>query len=370
MNGRIVNIATQTPEFVFPQSEILEFMQNFHGREATLDRQLKVLYSRSKIDQRSSVLPDFAHDCPAPLLFAENGTPGLTQRLGIFQKEAIRLAASASIKVMEGFCKPEEITNVIAVSCTGLFAPGLEFQLIKELNLSPSVERHPMNFVGCYASVPALHLANLICHSNPKARVLLVSVELCTLHLQKDTDRDTLTANAIFSDGCAACLIEGPEVAEGVEGAATRKSGTGKALELGQHFVEVHPKGETDMTWAPAERGFLIRLSSYIPLLISEEIRAYILRALEKENLSLDQIQWAFHPGGAQIIGKIREALNLSAAEVAVSEDVLRKHGNMSSATILYVLKEIMDHPSDRQHVFASAFGPGLTFESILLKHV
>ncbi len=364
MNGHIVNIATQTPEFSFSQSGALRFMQDFHGREAVLERQLKVLYSRSKIDRRYSVLPDFTNNCQAPLLFGIERNPGLTERQNIFKEKAIQLATSAATQVMDGFCTPKEITNIIAVSCTGLFAPGLEFQLIQELSLSTSVERHSINFVGCYASVPALHLANLICHSNPKARILLVSVELCSLHLQKNTDRDTLTANAIFSDGCAACLIEGAKVVSRQDPSVVR------SLELGRHFVKVYPKGETDMTWEPTELGFLIRLSSYIPLLISEEIREYVLRALEAEKLSLDQVRWAFHPGGAQIMAKIKEALKLTWEDVAVSENILRLHGNMSSATILYILKDIMGNSGDKEYVFASAFGPGLTFESIVLRHV
>lgn len=358
MNGSIVNIATQVPAYPHAQADILEFMKDFHGREAKRDRQLNVLYNRSRIDRRHSVIPDFGSADQSPLLFKSGTPPGLSKRLEVFQKEAIPLAVSAATKAMAGFCDPGDITDVITVSCTGLYAPGLEFQLITELGLPGSVERHPVNFVGCYASIPALNLANLICHRNPRARVLLVSVELCTIHLQPDTDRDNLTANAIFSDGCAACLIEGADLP------------SRKGLQLGPHFAEVHPKGAQDMTWVPAESGFLIRLSSYVPLLISEEIHRFVHRALEQSGLKKEQMAWAFHPGGAQIIGKIREALELSTEDVTISEKVLREHGNMSSSTILYVLKEMLDDPGRKEHVFASAFGPGLTFESILLRHV
>ena len=358
MNGRLVNIATQTPEFTYSQWEILDFMQAQHDEGERVDRQLKVLYGRSKIAQRHSVLPDFRENGHAPRLFANGSAPGLSNRLAIYQQEAVRLATQACQNAMQGHCQADEITNVIAVTCTGLFAPGLEFQLIKSLGLHSTVERHPINFVGCYASVPALHLANLICRSNPKAKVLIASVELCTLHMQAETDRDTLTANAIFGDGCAAALVLGPEVAQG------------PGLELGQHLSEVHPKGETDMTWVPAEKGFLMRLSSYVPLLIREEIREFVHRALDGMGLEQDEVRWAFHPGGAKIISKIREALELDSEDLRISEQVLETNGNMSSATILYVLKEIMEHPSPQEHIFCSAFGPGLTFESIFLRQI
>lgn len=359
MNGRIISIATQVPKYAYAQTEIMTYMQGLYPQDKEINRKLKVLYGRSRIEQRHSVLSDFRVKDPNPRLFLNEETPGLSQRLAIYQEEAIQLATLAASEAMSGKCVPGEITNIIAVSCTGLFAPGLEFQLIKSLGLSNTVERHPINFVGCYASVPALHLANLICQSNPKAKVLLVSVELCTLHMQAETDRDTLTANAIFSDGCAACLIFGAEADGPVHG-----------LELGQHVSEVHPKGETDMTWIPAEKGFLMRLSSYIPLIIQDEIRDYVLRAVAQMELTKDDIQWAFHPGGAQIIDKIQQALELPPEDVALSEKVLREHGNMSSSTVLYMLKAILEKPGDRSHVFCSAFGPGLTFESIFLEHV
>jgi len=358
MNGRILSIATQPPAYTYDQHELLGYMQDFHQEDAKVGRQLNVLYKRSGIRTRNSVLPDFRNNGHAPQLFPNGPLPGLNKRLAIYQEEAISLGTQAAQQAMEGWTTPGEITDIIAVSCTGLFAPGLEFQLLKSLGLTRHVQRHPINFVGCYAAIPALHLANLICGSNPLAKVLLVSVELCSIHMQPDTDRDTLTANAIFADGAAAAVIVGKDVE------------APKGLALGHHLGEVHPQGEADMSWTPAERGFLMRLSSYVPHLIHEEIRNFVLHALQRAHLQVEDVDWAFHPGGLQILDKISQAMELSKDSLAHSYNTLADHGNMSSATLLYVLKSIMETDTPERPILCAAFGPGLTFESIILNHV
>lgn len=358
MNGRILNIATQAPAFTYAQTEILAYMQDFHKADAKVGRQLNVLYHRSGITTRNSVLPDFRDNGLPSQLFPNGPLPGLNKRLALYQEKAVDLGTLAAQKAMQDIVVPAEITDIIAVTCTGLFAPGLEFQLLKSLGLHRHVQRHPINFVGCYAAIPALHLANLICGSNPQAKVLMVSVELCSIHMQPDTDRDTLTANAIFADGAAAAVIVGAEV-EAADG-----------LQLGHHLGEVHPQGEADMSWTPAERGFLMRLSSYVPHLIREEIRNFVEEGLKRAKLQPSDVNWAFHPGGLQILDKISQAMELDKAALAPSYQTLADHGNMSSATLLYVLKSIMEEGKVNRPIFCAAFGPGLTFESIILNHV
>ena len=258
---------------------------------------------------------------------------------------------------MDNHCLPEEITHIITVSCTGLFTPGIEMELIKSLGLNSSIQRHPINFIGCYAALPALNLANMICSTDNKAKVLLVCVELCTLHFQNENTRDNYTANAIFSDGAAACLIAGKD------------AGLKPILNIGSHYSEVHASGEKDMSWIPSEQGFLMKLSSYVPQLIEKEIKTFVQNAANKAKVTTDNYNRAFHPGGLQILHKIESALKLDNHALAHSYDTLKRYGNMSSPTILFVVKSMLD-AGNEQDIFCSAFGPGLTFESILLHHV
>lgn len=356
MSGGIIHIATAVPKYRHKQEDIVSFMIQAHGGSDEVARQLNVLYKRSGINERYSTLPDFNLKNEG-LFFDNNNYPGLTQRLAHFQKEAIPLAGEACKECLNNQCLPEEVTHIITVSCTGLFTPGLEMELIKYLGLKNSVQRHPVNFVGCYAAIPALNLANMICQIDSKAKVLLVCVELCTLHFQNENTRDNFTANAIFSDGAAACLIAGKD------------AGLKPILNIGSHYSEVHARGEKDMSWIPSEKGFLMKLSSYVPQLIEQEIKTFITNATMRSKVSTNDLRWAFHPGGIQILHKLSSALELNEDALQHSYNVLNDYGNMSSPTVLFVLNDILG-AGNNQDIFCSAFGPGLTFESILLHHV
>lgn len=357
MSGYLEHISTAVPPHRYRQSDLLPYMVKTHGGDPLIARQLRLLYERGGIESRHSVLADFFPGQKG-LLYGQNGFPGLSKRLDHFKTSAVELAAEAALKCLTGHCAAAEITHIVTVSCTGLFAPGLEFQLIKKLGLAPTVGRHPINFVGCYAAIPALHLANLICLSDPYARVLLVSVELCSLHFQKDDSRDNLMANALFADGAAACLVVGEELA------STR------AWRIGKQYGEVHAQGEEEMAWEPSERGFLMRLTSYVPRLIRSEIRSFVEEGLRRSGVNGAEVEWAFHPGGVQILRKVEEAMEIGEEDLENSYRILRDHGNMSSATVLFVLEEMMKGEGKKPHAYCCAFGPGLTFESILLHRV
>lgn len=357
MSGRIAHIATSSPQHAYRQMELLPYMLEVHGGDPVLERQLGLLYGRGGIERRHSVLPDFFPGQEA-VLYKGKGSPSLDRRLEVFKNEALGLAKEAAEKCMEGHCEPSQVTHLVTVSCTGLFAPGLEFQLLEALGLDRNVSRHPINFVGCYAAVPALNLANLICHNDPSARVLVVAVELCSLHFQVDSSRDNLMANALFADGAAACLVVGSEVESPAD------------FRIGKQYGEVHPETEGEMAWIPSEKGFLMRLTSYVPHLIRAEIEGFVKKGLDLAGLVQDQVAWAFHPGGIQILRKVEEALSLPSEELNASYQILRRFGNMSSCTVLYVLEEMLAAGIERDAVYCCAFGPGLTFESIILHRV
>lgn len=357
MSGVIVNIATGVPKYRHEQKDIVSFMIDAHGGSDIVSRQLNILYKRSGISTRYSTLPDFDMGKKS-VFFNGKAYPNLSERLKHYKAEAISLAGDVAKESMGEHCTAEDITHIVTVSCTGLFTPGLEMELIKYLGLKRNVQRHPINFIGCYAAIPALNLANMICCQDKKAKVLVVSVELCTLHFQNENIKDNYTANAIFADGAAACLIAGEE------------SGLKGDIKIGSHYSEVHSEGEKDMAWIPAETGFLMKLSSYVPQLIHNDIQEYVRTALQKAGVNNEEVRWAFHPGGIQILQRIEKVLGLDDDMLAPSYKVLDNYGNMSSPTILFVLKEILDGQGKDKNIFCSAFGPGLTFESIIIHHV
>jgi predicted naringenin-chalcone synthase len=226
--------------------------------------------------------------------------------------------------------------------------------LMELMRLKPSTQRTSVNFMGCYAGVHGLKMAHQICAADPNAVVAVVCVELCTLHFQKKQDDDNLVANAIFSDGAGAAIITGKPL---------RDAG----YKLRGFYSEVHHAGKHDMAWQLSATGFLMTLSSYIPQLIGHGVDGLINSALEQYSVTREEIDgWAMHPGGRKILDVIQKQLALPANALDVSRSVLKDYGNMSSASILFVLEKMLEAPGKK--VFGAAFGPGLTMETFLLE--
>jgi predicted naringenin-chalcone synthase len=286
---------------------------------------------------------------------ARNADLSSKNRNELYIKESRRLSLEAVAallqKLQEGL--QEKITHLITVSCTGVSSPGFDFHIVKECQLAPDVERFHIGFMGCCAAFPAMKLARTICLAEKDARVLLVTVELCSLHLQRKYELDTMVASAIFADGVAAALVS-----------AHPDDSDGARLRLHAFHSEVLPDSETDMTWKIGDSGFEMRLSSYVPNLLEKNIQPVMARLFRKAGVAQREIRlWAIHPGGRLILDKLEKTLNLSKEDLQPSYDVLREYGNMSSSTILFVLDRILDTPQ-KGKVFAAAFGPGLTVET------
>jgi predicted naringenin-chalcone synthase len=250
---------------------------------------------------------------------------------------------------------PENITHVITVSCTGFYAPGPEFHLVKDLNLRPETQRFHLGFMGCFAFFPALKLASQIVAAKPSSKVLIVCLELCTLHLQMKPDQDVLLSGCVFADGAGSCIVSGEQPA-------------GAHFELKGMHGHIAPEGEADMAWTIGDEGFDMVLSSYIPDIIAANIGSIVDQTLKNSSVKRDEISyWAIHPGGRSILDKAEKSLSLSQDALAIPRAVLDAYGNMSSATILFVLKSFLENATKEGNVYAMAFGPGLTIESALL---
>jgi alkylresorcinol/alkylpyrone synthase len=356
----IVDISTALPPFGTDQAQIHTFMDEIFTGSEDERRRLKLLYERSGIHRRYSVIPDYNLANGKRTLYPETRNlepfPSLEQRMQKYHEAAAPLA----LKAIDGLKWPvRNITHIITVSCTGMSAPGLDLELMEELQVPRNVHRTSVNFMGCYAAVHALKMADAICRSELNARVLLVSVELCTLHFQKKQDYDNLTANAIFGDGTAACLIVSDNLKEEYEGVQLSTKG---------FYAEVHNEGKNDMAWQLSSTGFLMTLSSYIPQLIGTNIKGLLQNAEQSFGIGRDGIDiWAIHPGGRKILEAFASQLELKKEALQHSYEVLNDFGNMSSATILFVLKRIMEDSTLSGNIFGAAFGPGLTMETFLM---
>lgn len=350
------------------QNRIADFMAKAMELNEIDERRLRALYRSTRIRQRHSVLPDYGREW-GDFSFYPN-TPGLEpfptvqQRMVAYRQHAVGLAEQALRNCLENQeVRPEEITHLITVSCTGMYAPGPDIELIALLGLRSSVHRIAVNFMGCYGAFNGLKTAVALVKSDPSAKVLMVCVELCTLHFQKKNEEDHLLANALFSDGAAALLLEGQ--APGTPAPNT--------LEVVDFACDVLPEGKDDMAWHIHDFGFEMKLTSRVPDVLKTGLPAILDRLTRAQGITAEDVSlYAIHPGGRRILEVAEQALGLTHEDNAAAYEILSDYGNMSSATVLFVIKKLweMNRQSAGAWLFASAFGPGLTAETALLKIV
>lgn len=359
----ITAIATSNPANRFAQPDIAEFMLKTMAFRNGSARKLKAIFKASGIDFRHSVLTDYGKTEDFSF-YSRSGSatfPSTRERLEIFRAEALPLSAGACKKLFltNHFVKPADITHLIVVCCTGMYAPGLDIELVKTLGLASTVHRTAINFMGCYASFNALKIADAFCKADVNSKVLVVCTELCSIHFQQEATDDNLLANALFADGCAAVLVES-------------NSKSSLQLEFQGFHNDLAPEGHRDMAWSIGDVGFEMKLSAYVPAVIKSGIVSLTNSLTEKIERHFSEIKhFAIHPGGKKILQVIEEELNFSKTKNDAAYHVLRNFGNMSSPTVLFVLEEMIRKfsPSDvEENILSFAFGPGLTMESMLLK--
>jgi len=356
----ITSIGTAVPENKFKQSTIARFMEQIIFDE-TERRKMNAVFRASAIDTRHSVLTDYGKESEYTFYPNTHGLepfPSTSQRMNAYREYALPLSLTA-IKNCVSIEKIKEVTHLITVSCTGMYAPGLDIDIVTSLRLPTTTERICINFMGCYAATNALKVADSICKANPNAKVLIVCTELCSLHFQKVFTEDNILSNALFADGSAALLVE-----------AKPTDGINFSLE-GFHS-DIFVTEEQHMAWGIGDLGFEMRLSSYVPQIIQDGIHKLLTALTEKTKITLDQITYfAIHPGGKKILDTISQELKLPNGNLKDSYQVLREYGNMSSPTVIFVLKEMLKNftlNDNNKLALALAFGPGITMESMFLK--
>lgn len=274
--------------------------------------------------------------------FYDDGAwPGTASRMAAYAREAPLLAARA----IAGLGTLDDVTHLVLASCTGFVAPGIDQLLARALGLDPAVERTLIGFMGCYAAVAALRTAYHIVRSRPDARVLVVTVELSTLHLQQTNDLADLLAMMLFADGAAAALV----------------SAHPDGLEIVDPFSLALADSGDLITWTVTDTGFAMGLSGAVPGRISEALSHPAMRDRLRWHGPVDN--WAVHGGGRSILDAVERSLDLPADALDHSRSVLRDYGNMSSATLMFVLARILASEAHPRAGMALAFGPGLAVE-------
>lgn len=364
--SRIISIGTAVPKYGSEQSSILDYMVSVYNDE-TASRKLNLLSRHSGISQRYSVVPDFYNSKSEHLFFSSNhGSPNVEDRLNEYKDKAVPLAIDAIQDAFKKIAAPLSefgITHLITVSCTGLYAPGLDAELIDQLNLPDEIFHVAINFQGCNAAFHALKLSDMIIKTDENAKVLIVCVELCTLHFKPKNNHDNLLSNTIFGDGASALIVTSDPFAK-----QHKKSG----LEINGFFSLLLKRGKDLMGWNINPANFEMILDSKVPEFIGEEIDEIVLKAGIKLNIKPEAIDnWAIHPGGKKILDTIKRQLHMNDTDLIQSYKVLNDYGNMSSPTILFVLNEILKkEPKPEETIFSIGFGPGISIETALFTYV
>lgn len=343
----INRVATAVPDHDV-HGAFIEFAE-----QMLLDRRDRVLFQRlaakSEIEHRFSYLqvtkPLAEKAVDAYEVYVRGRFPSTAERMRLFERFAPMLAKRALDRLALKAAELDRIRHVIVTCCTGLYAPGLDFYVIDHLGLSPSTERTMIGFMGCYAAINGLKQARHIVRSEPGESVLLVNLELCTLHLHETQDIGEVLSFLIFADGCAASLISSDPVGLVMDG-----------------FEAVQIENTRDLiTWRVGDMGFDMLLSGQVPREIAKALRCSGAQLHKGEPVDL----WAVHPGGRSVLDAVQEGLSLCPQALGASRSVLSRFGNMSSASVMFVMHELMKTAHGGQAGCAMSFGPGLTAETM-----
>jgi predicted naringenin-chalcone synthase len=345
----ILAIGTACPPQSVSQEQAMRVAASRCGGDHRQVRILERLYRATRVDRRGSVLTDTMFYPPAA---QQPRGPTTAARMAAFECYAPPLAGRAAGAAIEGAAvQSHDITHMVTVTCTGFVSPGVEHRLIETLGLSAQVQRVQVGFMGCHAALNALRVAAALANADRRHHVLVCCVELCTLHFQYGWDEQKMVANALFADGAAAAIVGHSDAAPQI-------------LASGSQII---PGTGSQMTWTIGDHGFEMTLSPRVPQIIAGRLQPWLDEMLGQQGLTVPQVGgWCIHAGGPRIVSTVAERLGVNGTSTQASHRVLRDHGNMSSATVLFVLQQMIEQRLPRPWVML-AFGPGLTAEAMLL---
>jgi alkylresorcinol/alkylpyrone synthase len=336
MQPRIAAIATAVPPYVLDQKEVAQHVERILGNNSLVRRMVPV-FGNAGIDRRYSCAPLDWYDTPH----------GWRDRNQLYLSNAVLLLEEVTEKLLHAAgLRHVDIDAIVIASTTGLATPSLDALLAERLGLRRDFRRLPIFGLGCAGGVLGLARSADLARATPGSRVLFLVVELCTLHFRRsDLDKSSIVGAAIFGDGAAGALI----------------TTGGDGPPLGPSGEYTWPKSLDVMGWDVEEDGLRAIFSSNIPTLIHQEMRTVVDGFLKRHDLSRDDIDlYACHPGGAKVLTALERAFEIPEGALRDSRATLRDYGNMSAATVLFVLAR-MDWRRPNQRILLSAMGPGFT---------
>ncbi len=382
MPSTIIGLGTALPDTVVTQQTAMILARELCCQTERQSRVLEQVYLKSGVQTRSTVLQAELEPKGKTNFFQPPGTtysagPSTAERMALYKQQAGPLATTAcKMALQDAKVDSSQITHLVTVSCTGFFAPGFDLQLFNTLDLNPSVQRTHVGFMGCHGALNALRVANGFCAEDPDNVVLICATELCSMHFQYGWSRDLMVSNALFADGSASMVL----TAAGNALASERKSGaniaslstaTNSSL---SHCVYTNsasyviPGTEQAMTWEIGNSGFLMSLSSAVPETIETNLPSFVKGWLKENELTIADVEgWAVHPGGPRILDAVSDSLELDENALLESRQILAECGNMSSPTVLFILKRMLERGRKPPFVVLG-FGPGLTIEAALIR--
>ena len=362
MSAIIQGLGEARPELCIEQSEAADVARTFVFGARGQTQILPALFRRTQVHRRGSVLLEppngrgIRQSFYPPAETDEDRGPTTARRMQRYALEAPPLALEAAQQALAASgVAAARLTHLVTVSCTGFSAPGIDVALIKGLGLPPSIGRVQIGFMGCHGALNGLRVAQAFVEAEPTARALLCAVELCSLHYQYGLNPEAIVANALFADGAAAAVVGGDD---------SNGCDRWRIVACNSFLM---PDSDADMTWRIGDHGFEMTLSAGVPNGIFRHLRAWLEPWLVSLGFPLATIAaWAIHPGGPRILSSVAAAMGLPAGATDASAQVLAECGNMSSPTVLFVLKRL-ERPVLPRPCVALAFGPGLIAEAVLL---
>ncbi len=359
MSTSILGLGTALPEHVFSLDNAISFSNDLICRDDREKRLLRTMFRKSTVETRRTCVHHSAAYEWIERGSPPSSSPGPTtkQRMALYAEQARPLATAASARALDtSGIAADAITHLVTVSCTGFDAPGVDIHLFDELGLRNTTQRLHIGFMGCHGAINGLRAARGLAAADPKARVLLCAVELCSLHFKFQWDPELMLGNALFADGAAAVIV-GQTQAD--DEPIYKLRDTGSCL--------MNDSRET-ITWHIGNSGFDMSLSNRVPGLITEHLKPWMSAWLDSKGHSIETIKsWAVHPGGPKIVDAVEEALGLGSESLSNSRAILAEYGNMSSPTVLFVLERFLRQDASGPCVMLG-FGPGLVAEAALLE--
>lgn len=351
--GIILNINITDFDFKLLQEETKTFARCLFGDVMLNVDKLLEVFDNSGIEERNFCVPlDYFYS-----------DKSFYEKNELFRKTALHHAKeSILINLSNTDISPNQITDIIVVNTTGLCTPSLDALLINSLKLNPNINRYPLWGLGCAGGVSGLAKANTITKSNPDAIILFVAVELCSLTFRRnDLSKSNFIATSLFSDGVASMLVLGDNIA---------------AKFCNSHYVEIidtqsrlYYESEDVMGWEFLDDGFKVIFSKDIPVIISNNVKHDIEDFLKKNNINMQDIKnFIAHPGGAKVIQAYINSLDINPDLLNNSKEILRKYGNMSSVSVLYVLDKFISEGFRNGYSIMISLGPGFSSEMALLR--